>query len=338
MNSILLKKIPLYYTLGVVLLTATIAYSVTYYFDNKEKNKILELSNASNSCTYNIERLDGYPFIKPIMFVDDICEGDNLATMKKEITNLIENYKNYQGVISASVYLKEFSHNEWIGVNEEEKYEPGSLFKVPILIAYLKMNEEHPGVLDKEILFNQQFSIDKVVAYKSKSIQLGKSYKVRELLKFMIEYSDNNATALLNNNLKPEVLLKLFKDLELELPNISAKQYFFTVKQYSLFMRAIFNATYLSIDDSEYAAELLNKCDFKDGIRKGVPASVKMAHKFGESGTPTEKQLHESAIIYLENKPYLLTIMTKGKDNASLSKLISEISAMVYKDQSNKSL
>ena len=338
MNSILLKKIPLYYTLGVILLTATIAYSVTYYFDNKEKNKILELSNASNSCTYNIERLDGYPFIKPIMFVDDICEGDNLATMKKEITNLIENYKNYQGVISASVYLKEFSHNEWIGVNEEEKYEPGSLFKVPILIAYLKMNEEHPGVLDKEILFNQQFSIDKVVAYKSKSIQLGKSYKVRELLKFMIEYSDNNATALLNNNLKPEVLLKLFKDLELELPNISAKQYFFTVKQYSLFMRAIFNATYLSIDDSEYAAELLNKCDFKDGIRKGVPASVKMAHKFGESGTPTEKQLHESAIIYLDNKPYLLTIMTKGKDNASLSKLISEISAMVYKDQSNKSL
>ena len=338
MNSILLKKIPLYYTLGVILLTATIAYSVTYYFDNKEKNKILELSNASNSCTYNIERLDGYPFIKPIMFVDDICEGDNLATMKKEITNLIENYKNYQGVISASVYLKEFSHNEWIGVNEEEKYEPGSLFKVPILIAYLKMNEEHPGVLDKEILFNQQFSIDKVVAYKSKSIQLGKSYKVRELLKFMIEYSDNNATALLNNNLKPEVLLKLFKDLELELPNISAKQYFFTVKQYSLFMRAIFNATYLSIDDSEYAAELLNKCDFKDGIRKGVPASVKMAHKFGESGTPTEKQLHESAIIYIDNKPYLLTIMTKGKDNASLSKLISEISAMVYKDQSNKSL
>ena len=108
------------------------------------------------------------------------------------ILNQIENYKNYQGVISASVYLKEFSHNEWIGVNEEEKYEPGSLFKVPILIAYLKMNEEHPGVLDKEILFNQQFSIDKVVAYKSKSIQLGKSYKVRELLKFMIEYSDNN--------------------------------------------------------------------------------------------------------------------------------------------------
>jgi beta-lactamase class A len=153
----------------------------------------------------------------------------------------------------------------------------------------------------------------------------------------MIANSDNNATALLNNNLKPEVLLKLFKDLELELPNVNAKQYFFTVKQYSLFMRAIYNATYLSIDDSEYAAELLNKCDFNDGIRKGVPGSVKMAHKFGESGTPVDKQLHESAIVYLKDKPYMLTVMTKGKDNATLSKLISEISAVVYKDQNNKS-
>ena len=337
MNSILLKKLPLYYTLGIILLTATLAYITTNYFDGKEKNKILELSESKNSCTYNIERMEGYPFIKPILFVDDLCEGDALAGMKKEITSLIENYKNYQGVISASVYIKEFNHNEWMAVNEEEKYEPGSLFKVPILIAYLKVDEEHQGVLDKELLFNQSFNIDKVVAYKSNSIQLGKAYKVRDLLKYMIVYSDNNATALLNNNLKPEVLLKLFKDLELELPNVSAKQYFFTTKQYSLFMRSIFNASYLSIDDSEYAAELLCKCQFNDGIRKGVPASIKMAHKFGESGTPSEKQLHESAIVYLENKPYLLTVMTKGKDNASLSKLISEISALVYKDQSNKS-
>jgi beta-lactamase class A len=102
-------------------------------------------------------------------------------------------------------------------------------------------------------------------------------------------------------------------------------------------LRAIYNATYLTIDDSEYAAELLNKCEFNDGIRKGVPVSVKMAHKFGESGTPVDKQLHESAIVYLKDKPYMLTVMTKGKDNATLSKLISEISAVVYKDQSNKS-
>ena len=93
------------------------------------------------------------------------------------------------------------------------------------------MNEEAPGILDKKLLFNQNFNIDKIVAFKSKSIQIGTTYTIRELLRYMIEYSDNNATALLNNNLKSDVLLKLFKDLDLKLPNISAKQYFFTVKQ-----------------------------------------------------------------------------------------------------------
>jgi beta-lactamase class A len=336
MNSIFSKKLSIPYILGFVVFTAIVTYSITSYENNKEENKILELSETKNACTYNIERLEGYSYIKPIMFVDDVCEGDGLANTKKELTSLIENYKSYQGVATASVYLKDYSQNEWIAVNEEEKFEPGSLFKVPILMAYLKMNEEHPGILDKQLAFNQSFNIDKLVAFKSKSIQLGQTYKVRDLLKYMIAYSDNNATALLNNNLKPEVLLKLFKDLELELPNVSAKQYFFTVKQYSLFMRAIYNASYLTIDDSEYAAELLSKCEFNDGIRKGIPASVKIAHKFGESGSPIEKQLHESAIVYLNDKPYLLTVMTKGKDNASLSKLIGEISAVVYKDFNNR--
>ncbi len=63
--------------------------------------------------------------------------------------------------------------------------------------------------------------------------------------------------------------------------------------------------------------------------------TVPIAHKFGESGTPIEMQLHESAIVYLKNKPYLLTVMTKGKDNKTLSKLIGEISAVTYKNMLN---
>ena len=335
MNSLFSKKISLPYILGFILLASVATFFVTTHFSNKEANKILELKQTSDACVSKIERLEGYPFVKPLLFVDDVCEGDGLATIKQDVTTVIENYKAYKGVTTASVYLKEYERNEWMAVNEEEKFEPGSLFKVPILIAYLKMNEEAPGVLDKKLLFNQNFNIDKIVAFKSKNIQIGTTYTIRELLRYMIEYSDNNATALLNNNLKSDVLLKLFKDLDLKLPNISAKQYFFTVRQYSLFMRAIYNASYLNIDNSEYAAELLSKCNFNDGIRKGIPASVKIAHKFGESGTPSEKQLHETAIVYLKDKAYLLTVMTKGKDNVALSNLIGEISGVVYKELNN---
>jgi beta-lactamase class A len=337
MSPILSKKLSIFYTLLLVVVSCIATFVITSFI-KKNKNEVTnqEVSEAGNSCKYKVKRLDGYSYIKPIMFVDDECEGDNLATSKQEINEIIENYKMMQGVISASVYIRDYNNGTWTTVNDELQYEPGSLFKVPILIAYLKMNEEKPGTLDKELSFEQPFAIDKNVAFHSKSIQLGHKYKIRELLKYMISYSDNNATALLNNNLKADVLTKLFADLNLEIPDIKAQHYYFTAKQYSLFMRALYNASYLSIDDSEFAAELLGTCDFKDGIVSGLPNGTKIAHKFGESGTPIEMQLHESAIVYIKDKPYLLTVMTKGKDNKTLAKLIGEISAIVYKNLINQ--
>ena len=133
-----------------------------------------------------------------------------------------------------------------------------------------------------------------------------------------------------------EVLQKLFTDMGLEVPNIYATQYFFTTSQYSLFFRAIYNACYLSIDDSEFAAKLLSECNFKEGMVSGLPKGTPIIHKFGESGSQVEMQLHESAIIYAYNKPFLLTVMTKGKDNKTLSKLIKELTNTVYTEMANK--
>lgn len=337
MSPFFSKKLSISYTAIFVVISCIATFIITSFI-NKKNNTIsnIETSESGAACKYNVKRLDGYGYIKPLLFVDEECEGDNLAMTKQEINQTIENYKSMQGVINASVYIRDYGSSSWTAVNEEVQYEPGSLFKVPILIAYLRMDEQKPGTLDTELSFNTPFAIDKNVAFKSKTIQLGHKYKIRELLRYMITYSDNNATALLNNNLKPEVLKRLFSDLNLEIPDIKAEHYYFTTKQFSLFMRALYNASYLSIDDSEFAAELLGTCDFKDGIVSGIPKGTKIAHKFGESGTPVEMQLHESAIVYLKDKPYLLTIMTKGKDNKTLSKLIGDISAIVYKNLNNQ--
>lgn len=332
MSPILTKKLSVSYTAIFVVISCISTFVITSFINKNENSTDTEDTESSSYCKYKVKRLDGYSYVKPLMFVDEECEGDNLAVSKREINEIIQNYKTMQGVTSASVYLRDYNEGTWTTVNDEIQYEPGSLFKVPILIAYLKMDEEKPGTLEKELSFSQPFSIDKNVAFHSKSIQLGHKYKIRELLKYMISYSDNNATALLNNNLKPEILTKLFSDLNLEIPDIKAKHYYFTSKQYSLFMRALYNASYLSIDNSEFAAELLSTCDFKEGIVRGLPKGTKISHKFGESGTSVEMQLHESAIVYLEGRPYLLTIMTKGKDNKTLSNLIAEISTTVYKN------
>jgi len=315
-------------------LAVLVFFSITSWINCDDNTS--ETANNKYSCNYDIKRLSGLKYIKPIMFVDDECESDNMQDIKQQIVEIINRYKNFEGVTTASIYLRQFSTNEWMCVNETDKFEPGSLFKVPVLISILKMCEDNPGFINKRISYNKFIDDGKNVAYASKSIQLGQSYTVKELLTYMIKYSDNKATILLESNMKSEVLQKLFTDLGLEAPNIYATQYFFTTTQYSLFIRAIYNACYLSINESEFAAKLLSECNFKDGIVSGLPKGTPIIHKFGESGNQVEKQLHESAIIYTNNKPFLLTIMTKGKDNKTLSKLIKEVTNTVYTEMVNK--
>lgn len=59
-----------------------------------------------------------------------------------------------------------------------------------------------------------------------------------------------------------------------------------------------------------------------------------VAHKFGEYGDSEKgiKQLHDVGIIYHEDNPYLLGIMTRGQDYAKLAQVIEKISSFIYSE------
>ena len=329
MKRILSKKIPVIYVVVLFLGIMALTYWVTHWSDTAHAQS----ANPTASCPIKVQRLGGFQLIKPILFADDECPSPQLDLIQSSLTNTIQNYKQYQKVTQASVYLRDLDTSEWTTVNEGENYEPGSLFKVPLLLATLKMDEENPGTLEKKIPYQKAFQINKSINFQSKGIQVGQSYTLRELLTYMIVHSDNNATALVQNNIDLQFLTQLFADMNLPLPDYKAQQYYFTPKSYSLFMRAIYNAAYLNKNNSAYAAKLLSQSTFNDGIVKGLPSGTSLIHKFGEAGNPNEVQLHESAIVYLDNKTYLLTIMTKGKDFKTLSQLLSELSKSVYDDR-----
>jgi hypothetical protein len=75
---------------------------------------------------------------------------------------------------------------------------------------------------------------------------------------------------------------------------------------------------------------MLAQCDFKEGLVKGLPPNVQVAHKFGECRYDNIYELHESGIVYVGDNAYLITIMTKGSDRKNLSEVISGISGLVY--------
>jgi beta-lactamase class A len=331
-------------SLGIAILSVLATNAFTYYVTTKRHacGAEMEVSDSSSfisnsSCSYNIKRLNGFNYIKPLLFVDDVCESDRLSPIKQTITNLIEEYKKTGTINSASVYLKEYPTNDWIAINSEEKFMPGSLMKVPQLITFLKMEEARPGTLDKQLTFNQTVAVDKHPKYLSKTIQLGHSYSIRELLNYMIVYSDNNATSLLFANMDLNMFKKVFTDLGMAAPDLSASNYPITSKDVTIFMRILYNSSYLSDKHSEFATELLGKCNFKDGLVGGLPTEIKVAHKFGESGDPIEKQLSETAIVYFNDTPYILTVMLKGKDYKNLPDVIKQISSTVYQSMAGNS-
>lgn len=315
-----------------VIVGCAITYLIGEYFHHRISEKTRETISLieSNPGHYKMGRLEGYKLIKPLIYAEQTEESSKYSDIKSQLTNYIDQLKNSQKLISASIYLKDFDQGEWMCINDTETYYPGSLIKVPGLISYLKMAEKNPELLNKKLVFNSGGRTIPNQTFNSRQIFPGKEYTIRELLKFMISYSDNNATYLLNKNVDMVVFQKLFTDLNI--PKFTKKNTVITAKNFSAFLNVLFNASYLSRENSEFAIELLEECDFKIGMVKGLPINTIIAHKFGEMGDSTTRQLHESGLIYIHNEPYLLTIMTKGYDVKELPEIISTMSKMVYQD------
>ncbi len=150
----------------------------------------------------------------------------------------------------------------------------------------------------------------------------------------MIIDSDNVAKDLLLDYADRDTLYQLFGDLDIELPDAKTpddKYYGISVKTYSLFFRTLYNSTILNRNDSEKALQLLSKTTFKTGIIAGIPENIAVAHKFGAHvSPPIGNELHDCGIIYYPQKPYLLCVMTRGRDANKLALVITNISKSVF--------
>lgn len=329
-KNLLKKDFPAYYFL-LLLLVLPFSCWFLYRFQEKKFNRKLkkELSQIEN-VSLRILVEDEYKLIKPLAFVEFNKEDTLLMQIKESINDYIEKQKQAGSITAASAYLRNLNHFQDVRINPSEVYFPGSLMKIPILITYLKISEKNPEILNRRIAFARPYSDLPIQNIRSKAIQLGTEYSVQELMEYMIAYSDNNATALLSENIEFEKIAHVFEDLQLPKPDKTKHDYGITLKDYSRFFRVLFNASYLSWDKSEFALQLLTRTDYKTGILKYIDKGIPVAHKFGERNSDGNQQLHEIGIVYLKDRPYLIGVMTKGKDLKKMEPVLSEISRIAF--------
>lgn len=239
-----------------------------------------------------------------------------------------------------SVYFQSLATGYWFGINETAEFMPASLLKTPLAMGILSMAEKDPSVLNRQLPLSGDQGVLPQEYPPSERLVPGKSYTVERLLRNMIVYSDNNATKTLITAFSAAPLTNTLADFGFK--QISEDSDFITVKQYLMMQLSIYNATYLSPAMSAKLMGFLAEVKFDSGIAAGLPKGTRLAHKFGErevySSGGTVKQLHDCGIVYLDGSPYLLGIMTRGTDMDKQAEAIKDISALIYREVSSRSV
>jgi beta-lactamase class A len=283
-----------------------------------------------------------YSFINPLLECSVASDAFvELKPFKDKVNDEAE--KNIKNKLASfvSVYFRDLNNGPWFGINETEKFFPASLMKVPVMMAYFKIAENSPEILNRQLVAGQEEIGTSTInsLQSSETLEVGKSYAVLELIRRMIVYSDNASARLLIGNIDPLVLSKVYSDFGIDLDDIMNGNTQVTVRNYAGFFRVLFNASYLSRQYSEKALEILSQADFKEGLAGGVNKEIIVANKFGELDLDNkQKQLHDCGIVYYPKHPYLLCIMTRGDNVKNLATTIKNISNNVFEEISKQFL
>lgn len=265
------------------------------------------------------------------------------AETQDEIRKLIDSKIANGDILEAGVYFRDLENGPVFGVNENLDFSAASLLKLPLALAYYSVAVEDPNLLDRTLSFKNSLVTAAQHYPASKSIQPNTDYTIREIIRRMLVYSDNNAYALLidfmNQTGNSNLLQETYVDLGLATPDTAFDETM-TVRRYGSIFRALYNVSYLDAEHDEEILEWLVESDFTQGLESGLPDGVMVANKFGERVDEDGKfkQLHDCGIVYYPGNPYLLCVMSRGPEFEKSAGVIAEISKIIYQEVDSRKL
>lgn len=266
--------------------------------------------------------------------------------LRLDLEQYIAQQKQSGGLQDIGVYFRDLDNGPVLGINQDTGFVPASLMKVPLMMTYLRYADENPALLKTVMRTPKDLDTINQSVYPPKDpLQPDTDYTIEEMIRRLIEYSDNRANQVLQDyatahfqDIRHPVLETLY-DLGLvpvQDPT-SENDFYLTTKQYSSMFRILYNAAYLSLTMSNKALGLLSETDFRDGLVALLPTSTRVAHKFGVYTGDGFMEMHDVGIVYHTKSNYLLAVMTKGKSFEGNAKIIQEISKMVWDEVDSRS-
>jgi beta-lactamase class A len=271
--------------------------------------------------------------------IEDV--SGRIPSIETDVTKFIEQAKAEKKIHRVGVFYRDLSTRRWFGVNADSEFYPASLAKLPLAVAYYKVGDLELSIFDQQIpltVSKEYSNVGQKVSVDSPMVA-GSSYSVRRMIEDMLIYSDNRPIGPLISFMREDVWKKVYSDLGVRKQTDSGEEsWSVTPRVVALIFRSLFNGSYLDLESSQELLGVMTKARYMKGLAAGVDAGTPVAHKFGEATmvegdgalTPV---LHDCGIVYKPGEPYILCVMTEGKDFEELEKAIAGISAIVYRAQ-----
>jgi len=250
--------------------------------------------------------------------------------------NLIAIQKKYfQKTYIYFVYLNNAS---WVGLGEKDLFTAASTIKVPLAMALFKAIEQGKLKLTDSYAL-EELDLDENFGELYK-VGPDKQFTIEELVKIMLEQSDNTAMMAIDNIFKKIGIEDPFANVyesmgwekgDMELVRVMGQPQNYqeiSLKILSNMFLALYNAQYVNIEDSQKILEYLSQSPFNDKIVAGVPETIPVAHKIGIS--TSDETFSDCGIIYVPNRHYLLCLGSNSGNEKSANKFMAEISKAIY--------
>jgi beta-lactamase class A len=300
------KKINRWLLAVILILIATNGWLSYFYIKNRDAD-----SAVSENDKYNLLN-PARKFVK---------QEDLIINFQPLRDYLNDKYEADQDI---SIYFEYLPTGANISISKDAEFYPASLLKVPITMAVAKKIERGEWEWTNELVLMSTDKDDKFgTLYKEPT---NSTHTIEELVRRSLSDSDNTAHFILVRNLETEEIDDIYEHMGMK--GFLDTEGKLSAKRYSVIFRSLYNSSYLSENNSQKLISYLAQSPYNEFIESALPKNIAFSHKIGISDS--EKIFIDSGIVYAQNRPYIITIMTKNKDDKTARKVMADISEKAY--------
>jgi beta-lactamase class A len=209
-------------------------------------------------------------------------------------------------------------------VNDEQIFPAASLFKLPILVETL--NQERQGRLgpDTRLEITPDAWADGSGVLQAR---IGDRLPVRELLRLMVQDSDNIAALVLLDELGVDNVNATMAGLGLRKTQLRDHRagddapHTTTARDVATLLEAIATGHLFDAATSEQALQLLELKQANAWLAEQLPFWVRLAHKWGD----LPEARHDAGIVFTPEGSYVVVVLTQGARPETAERAIAEI-------------